>query len=50
AMRYFNINTELRVDAGTSDTAKTTSFLMMDSTDGNISTLYHFAWKQCPAK
>ncbi|EMF01562.1 DUF4360 domain-containing protein [Streptomyces mobaraensis NBRC 13819 = DSM 40847] len=50
AMRYFNINTELRVDAGTSDTSKTSSFLMMDSTDGNISTLYHFAWKQCPAR
>ncbi|MFI9306892.1 DUF4360 domain-containing protein [Streptomyces triculaminicus] len=48
ATRYFNINTELRVDAGTSDPSKTTSFLAMDSTDGNISTLYHFSWKQCP--
>ncbi|GHG61262.1 hypothetical protein GCM10018779_28910 [Streptomyces griseocarneus] len=48
ATRYFNINTELRVDAGTSDPTKTTSFLAMDSTDGNISTLYHFSWKQCP--
>ncbi|QSY49705.1 DUF4360 domain-containing protein [Streptomyces griseocarneus] len=48
ATRYFNINTELRVDAGTSDPSKTTSFLAMDSTDGNISTLYHFSWKPCP--
>ncbi|MFI9202237.1 DUF4360 domain-containing protein [Streptomyces sp. NPDC053048] len=48
AIRYFNINTELRVDAGTSDPTKTTSFLAMDSTDGSINTLYHFAWKECP--
>ncbi|MFD8500976.1 DUF4360 domain-containing protein [Amycolatopsis sp. NPDC059657] len=45
--RNFNINTELRVDAGTSDPKKT-SFMTMDSTDGNISTTYHFAWKTCP--
>ncbi|GHC74352.1 DUF4360 domain-containing protein [Streptomyces cinnamoneus] len=50
AKRNFNINTELRVDAGTSDTTKTTSLVAMDSTDGNISTLYHFAWKQCPRR
>ncbi|MGK5734092.1 DUF4360 domain-containing protein [Streptomyces sp. URMC 124] len=50
AVRYLNINTELRVDAGTSDTTRTTSFLAMDSTDGSISTLYHFAWKQCPRR
>ncbi|MEV4873964.1 DUF4360 domain-containing protein [Streptomyces syringium] len=49
AMRYFNINTELRVDAGTSDPARTTSLMAMDSTDGSINTLYHFAWKTCPA-
>ncbi|MEV6671177.1 DUF4360 domain-containing protein [Streptomyces sp. NPDC051162] len=48
AIRYFNINTELRVDAGTSDPTRTTSLLAMDSTDGNINTLYHFAWKKCP--
>ncbi|MFI9051204.1 DUF4360 domain-containing protein [Streptomyces sp. NPDC053427] len=47
--RYFNINTELRVDAG-SHKAATTSFMAMDSTDGSINTLYHFAWKECPAK
>ncbi|GHF54989.1 hypothetical protein GCM10010218_40420 [Streptomyces mashuensis] len=50
ALRNFNINTELRVDAGTSDPARTTSFLAMDSTDGSINTLYHFAWKQCPKR
>lgn len=47
-MRSFNINTELRVNAGTSDTTKTTSFMAMDSTDGSIATTYHFSWKQCP--
>ncbi|GLZ28794.1 hypothetical protein Lesp02_09840 [Lentzea sp. NBRC 105346] len=47
-LRNFNINTELRVNAGSSDTTKTTSFMSMDSTDGNIETTYHFAWKTCP--
>src|SRR5690348_14585673 len=46
--RNFNINTELRVAAGTSDPKKTTSFMEMDSTDGSLSTIYHFAWKTCP--
>ncbi|MFI9361556.1 DUF4360 domain-containing protein [Kitasatospora sp. NPDC053057] len=46
--RNFNINTELRVAAGTSDPAHTTSFMTMDSTDGSINTVYHLAWKQCP--
>ncbi|MGP3984232.1 DUF4360 domain-containing protein [Streptomyces sp. KR80] len=45
--RNFNINTELRVDKGTSDTATTTSFMTMDSTDASVSTIYRFAWKQC---
>ncbi|QIS12860.1 DUF4360 domain-containing protein [Nocardia arthritidis] len=45
--RNFNINTELRANAGTSDPTKTTSFITMDSTDGSITTTYHFAWKQC---
>ena len=48
ALRNLNINTELRVAAGTSDTKKTTSFISMDSTDGSITTTYHFSWKQCP--
>lgn len=42
-----NINTELRVSAGTSDPTKTTSFMAMDSTDANVSTVYHLAWEQC---
>jgi hypothetical protein len=46
--RNFNINTELRVNAGTSDQTTTTSFMSMDSTDGGIETTYHFAWKRCP--
>ncbi|MFE3939093.1 DUF4360 domain-containing protein [Streptomyces goshikiensis] len=44
--RLLNINTELRVRAGTSVSA--TSFMSMDSTDGSVNTLYHFAWKRCP--
>ncbi|MDQ1287571.1 MAG: hypothetical protein QG622_1136 [Actinomycetota bacterium] len=46
--RILNVNTELRVRAGTSDTKSTTSFMTMDSIDGAASTTYHFAWKQCP--
>lgn len=45
--RNFNINTELRVSAGTSDPAKT-SFMAMDSTDGSLRTTYHFAFRECP--
>jgi hypothetical protein len=44
--RYLNVNTELRVDRGSSS-PKTTSFLTMDSTDGRIDTVYHVAWKKC---
>jgi len=42
-----NINTELRVSAGTSD-PKTTSYMAMDSTDAYIATVYHLVWKRCP--
>jgi hypothetical protein len=45
--RNLNINAELRVAAGSSDTSKTTSFMSMDSTDAGVSTIYHLAWKQC---
>ncbi|WP_282796558.1 DUF4360 domain-containing protein [Streptomyces sp. CC224B] len=45
--RNFNINTELRVDLGSSDASKT-SFMTMDSTDGDISTIYRVKWKECP--
>ena len=44
--RNFNINTELRVGLGTSDPSKT-SFVAMFSTDGGITTTYHFAWETC---
>ncbi len=47
--RNFNINTELRVNAGTSSPSRV-SFMAMDSTDGDINTVYHMAWKECPAK
>ncbi len=45
--RNFNINTELRVTAGSQAPGKV-SFMTMDSTDGEISTVYHLAWKECP--
>ncbi|RJQ71642.1 DUF4360 domain-containing protein [Pseudonocardiaceae bacterium YIM PH 21723] len=44
--RNFNINTELRVTQGTSPKDKV-SFMAMDSTDVDINTVYHFAWKAC---
>ncbi|GAA2725264.1 DUF4360 domain-containing protein [Streptomyces luteosporeus] len=46
--RILNVNTELRVGAGSSDPSTTNSFMAMDSTDGSVNTLYHFAWKECP--
>jgi Domain of unknown function (DUF4360) len=42
-----NVNTELRVSAGTSDPAATTSFITMDSADGSVRTTYHFSWQTC---
>ena len=47
--RNFNINTELRVNLGSSSPSKV-SFMTMDSTDGDISTVYHMAWKECPGR
>lgn len=44
--RNLNLNTELRVSKGSSDSNKT-SYLMMDSTDGDINTVYRLAWKSC---
>lgn len=46
--KILNVNTELRVSAGSSDPGSTTSFMSMDSTDGSIRTTYHFSWKTCP--
>lgn len=48
--RNLNVNTELKVAAGKSDPKKDMSMISMDSTDGSISTVYHFAWKDCPKK
>ena len=47
-VRNLNINTELQVDAGTSDPTTTSSLITMDSTDGAITTTYFFDWRQCP--
>ncbi|MEU7137657.1 DUF4360 domain-containing protein [Streptomyces sp. NPDC046261] len=47
AQRILNVNTELRVNAGSSDASTTNSFMAMDSTDGSVNTLYHFSWKEC---
>ncbi|SDG08561.1 protein of unknown function [Lentzea fradiae] len=43
--RNLNINTELRVNAGT--TSKPASFMTMDSTDSSVSTQYRFSWLRC---
>lgn len=48
AQRNLNINTSLRVSAGGSDPETTTSFMVMDSSDGSFSTLYHMTWMACP--
>jgi hypothetical protein len=45
--RLFNVNTELRVNAGTSPKSAT-SYISMDSADGAIATTYHFTWLHCP--
>lgn len=42
--RLVNLNTELRVSPSS---GSGTSFMVMDSTDGSVSTKYHFAWKRC---
>ena len=46
-MRNLNVNTELRVYAGSSDTKTKTSMLTMESTDTSLTTIYHLAWKKC---
>ncbi|MEU9175888.1 DUF4360 domain-containing protein [Streptomyces sp. NPDC048550] len=46
--RNLNVNSELRVYSGSSN-PQALSFMSMDSTDGSVSTVYHFAWKECPA-
>jgi hypothetical protein len=44
--RNLNINSELRVDRGTSDT-QAFNFMAMDSTQGRVSATYELAWKSC---
>jgi hypothetical protein len=44
--RNLNINTELRVTAGTSNPA-TTSFMVMDTSRGTLRAKYDLAWKTC---
>jgi hypothetical protein len=44
AERNLNINTELRVNAGTSDKTTTNSSMTMDSTTSSI---YRFVWRTC---
>lgn len=47
AHRYFNLNTELRVDEGTSNPQTTASWISMDSPDRNPNSRYRFIWKRC---
>jgi hypothetical protein len=42
--RVLNINTELRVDAGTSSGR---SGMSMTATDGDVDTLFNFTWSSC---
>jgi hypothetical protein len=44
AQKVLNINTELRVDAGTSS-AK--SSMSMTSSEGDVDTLFNFSWTRC---
>ncbi|RZS33931.1 uncharacterized protein DUF4360 [Herbihabitans rhizosphaerae] len=45
AERMLNINTELRVNTGSSGDAR--SFMTMDSTYAGVRSNYHFQWKEC---
>lgn len=45
--RYLNVNTELKVHAGWSPKT-TTSFMTMDSSDGDLATIYRVSWMKCP--
>ncbi|MEU4564782.1 DUF4360 domain-containing protein [Actinoplanes sp. NPDC023936] len=44
--RYLSVNTELKVDPASADES-VTNWVTMDSTDGNLETTYHVAWKRC---
>ncbi|ONI84142.1 hypothetical protein ALI144C_15750 [Actinosynnema sp. ALI-1.44] len=45
--RYFNVNTALRVSAGSSNPQTTTSWISMDSPDRNPNGRFRFIWKRC---
>ncbi|MEU8549234.1 DUF4360 domain-containing protein [Streptomyces roseoverticillatus] len=45
----FTFSIALQVDAGTSDTSATTSFLALDSPDGNARIVHRLSLKRCPA-
>ena len=45
--RNLNINTELRVNLGTSD-HKRVSFMQLDESSGTVTSTYHFSWRRCP--
>ncbi|WP_372410712.1 DUF4360 domain-containing protein [Streptomyces luteireticuli] len=47
--RLLTLSTELRVDAGTSDPATTTSELGLNDTGSDTLARYRLAWKRCPA-
>jgi hypothetical protein len=42
--RILNVNTELRVDDGSTTSA---SSLRMTASSGDVNTIYHFSWKRC---
>ena len=44
--RNLNVNTELRVNAGSAD-PRSSNFMTMDSTHGSVRTTYHFHWRRC---
>jgi hypothetical protein len=44
--RNLNINTDLKVTAGTSNPAAT-NWISMSSTTGSVDTIYHVDWKHC---
>jgi hypothetical protein len=46
--RTVNLNTELRVSAGTSDPRVDASSMAMHTADGSVRTEYHYAWRRCP--
>jgi hypothetical protein len=43
--RSLNVNTELRVDAGSA--ASTTSWISLRSSEGDVYTIVQFSWRQC---